>query len=97
MTILRSEAPDPERFVRQQLAEHVGRDVENMDEETKITGTVMGKILEALEVRIETGKEDNISNIHFSSGYTLKQCISFAEDRIKSQCPTKPSTEPSTE
>ncbi len=93
MAISKSEAPDPEEFVRDQISNHVGHDVYDLDDKTAISGTVVRSIMEALDRKILPTKPVNLSCVEFCGSYTLSSCIEFVRARIKSKCSSGPSKE----
>lgn len=93
MAILKSEAPDPEEFVRKQISNHVGRDVYDLDDQTIISGSVVVDIMEALDEVIQPKKPANTDSLRLDARYTMAQCISIVRFRINGQCKVGPAAE----
>lgn len=91
MAISKSEAPNPEEFVRQQISNHVGHDVYDLDDKTAISGIVVRSIMEALDEVIQPFRPINTTSLRAEASYTLSQCIWAVQCRINGQCKADPS------
>ena len=86
MPIRRSEAPDPKKFVREQIEHHVGHDVDDLDGNTMISGTVAWSMMDELGRQIQPLESFNMSSIRLDQSYTVDHCIRMVRAAISNHC-----------
>lgn len=82
----KSEAPDPEVFVREQISRHMGCEITGLDDPTIVRGGVLRNIMTALERKIGYLEPANLLSSRLDGRYTVKQCVRIVRASISCSC-----------